>query len=187
MGVNGQALQLHLVIKKPYFFTPSHALPLPSAIKNDFIMYLSLHVWYSKCTGCHPTMILYVLPYMASLLWMCRCVYLLNTKHDIHVCLNVNGTYEITPAAEMLQLSSYFTVPPNTTGSGGGYMIIHHPDFVLDRAVISCRVNISTFTGISYHSLRLRGTRIVCMYVCMYVCIYVFVAHNPLTSSNHYK
>ena len=100
---------------------------------------LSLQVWY-------------------ALLQMHRCVYLLNRKYDIHVCLNVNGTYETTPAAEVLQLSSYFTVPSNTTGTGGGYIIIHHPNFVLDRAVVTCSVNMSTFTGISYYSLRLKGT-----------------------------
>lgn len=98
-----------------------------------------------------------------SLFLSLRCIYLLSTAYDIHICLNINGTYEATPAAEVLRLSDYFSVPSEIGEAVNGYMEIHSPDFILNRAWVSCQVNTSTFTGVSYHSLLVKGVYVVTM------------------------
>ena len=119
---------------------------------------------HSMC-GSNPSRSLYLLSNFLSLslFLSLRCIYLLSTTYDIHICLNINGTYEATPAAEVLRLSDYFSVPSEIGEAVNGYMEIHSPDFILNRAWVSCQVNTSTFTGVSYHSLLVKGVYVVTM------------------------
>ena len=51
MGVNGEALQLHAVYKKPYFFTTSHARIRISTAKSRENPYQVLQVTRESVSG----------------------------------------------------------------------------------------------------------------------------------------